>query len=149
MFLGCGSSLLLCGFYKNLICILFSIFIRSPQCGIFTEFAFDTAKRGRGQSISIFRMSREPQQIMKISKQLKGVCLLRSVAKLLAISCNAQNDPRWQTGHFEAYFVGFLSRLLFLLCKSSFYPHSSPPPSSNVLKYVETFRNVLEYFQIF
>ena len=106
---------------------------------------------GGGQSISIFRMSRESQQIMKIRKQLKGVCLLRNVAKLLAISCNAQNDPRWQTGHFEAYFVGFLSRLLFLLCKSSFHPHSLPPLRRmfwNMSKHSEMFWNISKAFEV-
>ena len=35
-------------FTKTEYVFFFSICIRSPQCGTFTEFAFDTAKRGRG-----------------------------------------------------------------------------------------------------
>ena len=82
-------------FLQKLHVYVFFIFLRSPQYGVFTQVAFDTAKRRREQFISIFRTSRESQKHTKIKKQLKGFCLLRNVAKILAISCNAQNDPRW------------------------------------------------------
>ena len=107
-------------FLQKLHVYVFFIFLRSPQYGVFTQVAFDTAKRRREQFISIFRTSRESQKHMKIKKQLKGFCLLRNVAKILAISCTARIDPRCQTGYFEAYFVGFVViALVFLIFLSA------------------------------
>ena len=72
-------------FLQKLGMYVFFHFYTLSQCGIFPRFAFDTAKRGREQVVSIFRTSQESQKHMKIKKQLKGFCLLRNVTKILAI----------------------------------------------------------------
>ena len=63
-------------FLQKLHVYVFFIFLRSPQCGIFTKVAFDTAKGGREQFICIFRTSQESQKRMKSKEKFKKMFLL-------------------------------------------------------------------------